>query len=80
MRIVSIDIGSTWTKAALFQTHGQRLRVEARDAVPTTVENLAQGFFRVLEAVTQSTSAISEIRSRLSGVNEVPSVSGRGSG
>ena len=64
MRIVSIGIGSTWTKAALFQTHGQRLGVESRAAVPTTVENLAQGFFRVLEAVTQSTSAINEIRSR----------------
>jgi uncharacterized protein (TIGR01319 family) len=64
MRIASIDIGSTWTKAALFRPAGSRLVVEERAAVPTTPENLAHGFFRVLEAVTRSADYMSEIHSR----------------
>ncbi len=48
-RIVSVDIGSTYTKGALF-THDQaslRLRVQA--VLPTTVEQLDSGFCQILE-------------------------------
>lgn len=47
MKLLSVDIGSTWTKAALFRVEGEGLSCEARAAVPTTVNNLADGFFEV---------------------------------
>ncbi len=46
MRILSVDIGSTWTKGALFATHGDGLRLLARAQTPTT-EHLPEGYFRV---------------------------------
>jgi uncharacterized protein (TIGR01319 family) len=48
-RIVTIDIGSTWTKGALVDLDVPR--VLARDAVPTTQADLAEGFARVRAAL-----------------------------
>lgn len=47
-RFVSIDIGSTWTKGALFEFHGHELACVCRAAHPTTVDNLARGYGQVL--------------------------------
>ena len=44
-----IDIGSTWTKGAAFQVDGSDVRILGRAARPTTVDNLADGFFAVLK-------------------------------
>ncbi len=46
MRILSVDIGSTWTKGALFGTHGDGLRLLGHTRTPTTT-HLPDGFFRV---------------------------------
>ena len=45
MKLLSVDIGSTWTKAVLLRLEGDALSCEARAVVPTTVNDLAQGFF-----------------------------------
>ncbi len=47
-RCLSIDIGSTWTKGAAFALEGGSLRLLQRVARPTTVDDLARGFFEVL--------------------------------
>lgn len=47
-KIVSIDIGSTWTKGALFELGGAGLKVAARASVPTTQANLVRGFASAL--------------------------------
>jgi uncharacterized protein (TIGR01319 family) len=46
-RVLSIDIGSTWTKGALVDLDGPSPRVIAREAFPTTPADLAEGFDRV---------------------------------
>ncbi len=46
--IVSIDIGSTWTKGAAFRLEGGALVTSGRSSVPTTQDNLVRGFSRVL--------------------------------
>jgi len=61
MKLVSIDIGSTWSKGALFELNGEQLTVLRRVAHPTTVQNLAEGFFEVLQQLAGN-SAESEIR------------------
>ncbi|TVR06559.1 MAG: glutamate mutase [Spirochaetaceae bacterium] len=38
--IIAVDIGSTWTKAAQFSHHKERLHLVRRVAVPTTVSHL----------------------------------------
>ena len=43
-RVVSIDIGSTYTKGAIFDIEGRRLRVLRRASRPTTQDDLARGF------------------------------------
>ena len=49
MRLVSIDIGSTWTKGAAFVLQGSdELRVIGRAIHPTTVDDLSRGFGAVL--------------------------------
>ncbi len=48
MIIVSIDIGSTWTKGAVFKLHSDALILQKRINHPTTVRNLADGFYTVL--------------------------------
>lgn len=46
--IVSIDIGSTWTKGAIFELLDGQLVLNARASFPTTIHNLALGFTNVL--------------------------------
>lgn len=54
MIITAIDIGSTWTKGAAFQLDAnEALRLLAREARPTTVHNLAEGFLQVRDALDQ---------------------------
>ncbi len=43
MRIIAVDVGSTWTKGALFETQEDSLRLMARAQTPTT-EHLPDGF------------------------------------
>lgn len=45
---ICVDIGSTYTKAAIFKKNGSLFEVEKRAVVPTTVEHLPDGFFAVL--------------------------------
>lgn len=49
--LLSVDIGSTYTKGGLFVLEGEELRLAGREAVPTTVDDLGLGFARVREAV-----------------------------
>lgn len=49
--IVSIDIGSTWTKGALFELQGGELILRDRAAFATTTANLEEGFSRVLDTL-----------------------------
>ncbi|MFM8899367.1 MAG: methylaspartate mutase accessory protein GlmL [Burkholderiales bacterium] len=48
MLCVSIDIGSTWTKGAVFSLIHDDLVLLERRACPTTVDDLARGFNNVL--------------------------------
>jgi uncharacterized protein (TIGR01319 family) len=48
MLCVSIDIGSTWTKGAVFSLKDGELDLQNRLARPTTVDDLARGFFELL--------------------------------
>ena len=49
--LLSVDIGSTYTKGGLFALEGEELHLVGREIVPTTVDDLGQGFARVREAV-----------------------------
>ncbi|HCL5269224.1 TPA: glutamate mutase L [Salmonella enterica] len=51
MQIVSVDIGSTWTKAALFAQEGDALTLVNHALTPTTPHHLADGFFTSLNQV-----------------------------
>lgn len=51
MIVACIDIGSTWTKGAAFRVDGRETQIVGRAARPTTVSNLADGFFAVLEDI-----------------------------
>lgn len=44
MRTVSVDIGSTWTKAALFGREGDTLTLINHVITPTTPHHLAEVF------------------------------------
>lgn len=46
---IGIDIGSTWTKGALFELNHGNLSMVKRAALPTTVHDLAEGFGKVLD-------------------------------
>jgi hypothetical protein len=52
-QVVSVDIGSTWTKGALFDVDPQHPRTLRRGAVPTTTDNLATGFARLCGRLLQ---------------------------
>lgn len=52
-RVLAIDIGSTWTKGALVDLDGPSPRILAREAVPTTQSDLAEGFERVRGALSR---------------------------
>jgi uncharacterized protein (TIGR01319 family) len=60
-RIASIDIGSTITKGALFEISSS-VRVLSRGSCPTTPENLALGFDRVLKDLLEGHAGKAEIR------------------
>jgi uncharacterized protein (TIGR01319 family) len=47
--VLSFDIGSTYTKGALFDLESLRPRLLRRDAAPTTVSDLAKGFHSMRE-------------------------------
>ncbi|MGZ5468995.1 MAG: glutamate mutase L, partial [Candidatus Aminicenantales bacterium] len=49
--LLSVDIGSTYTKGGLFALEGEELRLVGREVVPTTVDHLGRGFTQVREAV-----------------------------
>ncbi len=49
--LLSVDIGSTYTKGGLFLLEGEELRPAGREVVPTTVDDLGRGFARVRKAV-----------------------------
>lgn len=51
MQTVSVDIGSTWTKAALFAYEGEELTLVNHVLTPTTTHHLADGFFASLNQV-----------------------------
>ena len=51
MRILSVDIGSTWTKGALFETLGDTLRLLGRAQTPTTA-HLPDGYYQVESELT----------------------------
>ncbi len=46
--LISIDVGSTWTKGALFSLSDGKLKLERRESTATTVEDLSTGFSQVL--------------------------------
>lgn len=48
--LLSVDIGSTYTKAGLFLADGEDLRLVGRAARPTTVDDLGLGFAEVRSA------------------------------
>lgn len=50
-KIISIDIGSTWTKGGLFVPAPSGLKLERRLAVPTTQDNLVRGFSQALSGL-----------------------------
>lgn len=51
MQTVSVDIGSTWTKAALFAQEGNEPTLVNHVLTPTTTHHLAEGFFASLNRV-----------------------------
>ena len=55
--VISIDIGSTWTKGVLFKPVRGRLDIRQREVLPTTVRDLSQGFQIVLERLKASADA-----------------------
>lgn len=55
--LISIDIGSTFTKGVLFsldESSNNRLEIIDRYQLPTTVEHLADGFFEVLNNLSKN--------------------------
>ncbi|QSH41657.1 glutamate mutase L [Lentisphaerota bacterium ZTH] len=53
-KIISIDIGSTFTKGALFERQATMLRPVQRACVPTTTAHLAEGFQKCIGMLTGS--------------------------
>ena len=49
--LLSVDIGSTYTKGGLFALEGEELRLLAREMRPTTVDDLGRVFAEVREAL-----------------------------
>lgn len=52
--IVSIDIGSTWTKGAVFELKADELVLKKRVNAPTTVSNLEEGFSQVFKGLVSN--------------------------
>jgi uncharacterized protein (TIGR01319 family) len=76
MKTVSIDIGSTWTKGALFEVGEHTLTLLHRAACPTTVEHLAHGFFRLLGELLPGDDPIARIRTEKIGLDYSSSAKG----
>jgi len=55
--ILALDIGSTWTKGALFVPDHGRLLVQGEAATPTTTDDLCRGFWSVCERLLPGTNA-----------------------
>lgn len=51
--IISIDIGSTWTKGGIFVLENSALKLKKKVVVPTTQSNLVLGFTEVLSALLE---------------------------
>src|SRR5512136_1322011 len=49
--LLSVDIGSTYTKGGLFVLEGEELRLAGREVRPTTADDLGRVFSEVREAV-----------------------------
>ncbi len=56
-KVISVDIGSTWTKGALFDLDPRSPRVLRRGVVPTTTRDLADGFTRLLAQLLERPDA-----------------------
>lgn len=54
-RAICVDIGSTWTKGAIFRLVEDRFVVEKRAVTPTTVDFLPDGFFNVVQQLSPGT-------------------------
>ncbi|MCR4396755.1 MAG: glutamate mutase L [Candidatus Saccharicenans sp.] len=52
-KIISLDLGSTWTKGVLFTLSPSGLKLEKRISVPTTQDNLVRGFRQALVGLLQ---------------------------
>lgn len=52
-KIISLDLGSTWTKGGLFSLDTLGLKLEKRIAVPTIQANLVRGFSQALAGLLQ---------------------------
>ncbi|MGB9906741.1 MAG: glutamate mutase L [Candidatus Saccharicenans sp.] len=52
-KIISLDLGSTWTKGGLFTLGPSGLKLEKRISVPTTQDNLVRGFRQALAGLLQ---------------------------
>lgn len=76
MKTVSIDIGSTWTKGALFEVGEHDLTLLQRAVCPTTVDHLAHGFFHILECLLPGEEAIARIRAGEIGLDYSSSAKG----
>ncbi len=63
--IISIDIGSTWTKGGLFVLSPSGLKLKSKYSTPTTQNNLIQGFNEVLKGLTGQ-----DINGALAGLND----------
>lgn len=65
MIVAAIDIGSTWTKGAAFSVDPQtdHVSVLKRAVHPTTVNNLSDAFFRVLNEIADGKDALRLLRS-----------------
>jgi uncharacterized protein (TIGR01319 family) len=55
--ILALDIGSTWTKGALFLPDRGRLVVQREGATPTTTDDLCRGFWSVCEGLVPGAEA-----------------------
>ncbi len=52
--LLSVDIGSTFTKGALFVPQGDDFALKAQAAVPTTVDDLSRGYDQVEAALKEA--------------------------
>ncbi|MCG8571886.1 MAG: glutamate mutase L, partial [Spirochaetes bacterium] len=60
-KLVSIDIGSTYTKGILLQLDQGRASILQKKNVPTSIADLGQGFFEVYHTLVEEKSENSEI-------------------